>query len=133
MLNGAEEKSPLTRGGIKLACAIIGKINTEAGWTVKSETASNRRLKSAGIDPKTFQVVDERAAGWAWYQLRTTRKYKEAVQRELMNSADNPPDINIPLVFADKKTMDEIKSQNIQTPELKPFTTLDKRLNGIFD
>ena len=134
LMDDCSDKPSISGASLKLVCSLIGREEGDTRWTwTISEARCRRRLKSAGIDPKTFAVIDERAAAFAWYQLRTTRKYKEAVQRQLMNSGENPPDINIPLVFADKKTNDEIKSQNIQTPQLKPFTTLDKRLNGIFD
>jgi hypothetical protein len=56
------------------------------------------RLKKAGIDANLWpwKIADEKSAAWTWFQLRTTKTFRVREQTILLNSAEEPPPINIP-------------------------------------
>ena len=72
----------------------------------------HRRIRSAGIDPETFKVVDPKAASWFWFQVRTHKGhfFSQKEQSRLMTSGENPPDINIPLKFDYRLNAEQVKA-----------------------
>jgi hypothetical protein len=56
-------------------------------------------------------------ASWAWYQLRTSRRYSEDRQIILLESGEEPPDINIPLRFSQKRINKVIAEKVAMRPE----------------
>jgi len=91
------------KGYIGLAHVLIGvqpKLHGKTNKTLWSldQARANLRLRTAGIDPRTWQIIDPKAACWAWHQLRTAKKYSPDRQAILMNSNEPPPDIRLELI-----------------------------------
>jgi hypothetical protein len=126
------DKPCISRGTMTLALALIGRENGKDRntWTLNPKLF-RRRMRAAGFDPATFKVVDERAAGFAWMQLRTTKQFSYKRQIELMASDQEAPGLDIPVIFH-QITKEENKLKDIQRSQPKGFTQ-DKRLNGLFD
>jgi hypothetical protein len=91
------------KGYIGLAHVLIGvqpKLHGKTNKTLWSldQARADLRLRTAGIDPRTWQIIDPKAACWAWHQLRTAKKYSPDRQAILMNSNEPPPDIRLELI-----------------------------------
>ena len=101
--NGAPKPFLSRNGYIELAYALIGvrpKMDDRTGKTLWSidETRADQRLRTAGIDPRTWKIIDPKRAAWAWHQLRTSKRYSPDRQTILMTSTEAPPDINLELI-----------------------------------
>ena len=93
----------LRNGYIELAYPLLGvqpRLDDQTGKTVWSldQSRTLHRLRAAGIDPTTFEIIDPKAACWAWHQLRTSKRYSPDRQTILMTSTEAPPDINLELI-----------------------------------
>jgi hypothetical protein len=84
----------------------------------------HRRIRSAGIDPESFKVVDPKAAAFFWFQIRTHRGhyYSEKEQFRLMASGENPPDLDTALKF-DYRTNEEQSRAWVLSPTQGHFKT----------
>jgi hypothetical protein len=85
--NGAPKPFLSRNGYIELAYPLLGvrpKLDDQTGKTVWSldQPRTDHRLRAAGIDPRTFEIIDPKAACWAWHQLRTSKRYSPDRQSE---------------------------------------------------
>jgi hypothetical protein len=111
-----EPKPTLTKVMMELAIALIRPTYSRGKWHLAEPKKLADRLLSAGIDPISWQIVDNRAAGFAWMQLRTTRVYSMRRQKELIASNNVAPDIDIVLKFATKAEMHKAGINTSFTP-----------------
>ena len=92
----------LTHIRVQMAAKILGisayqdSETQETSWDLSNLEKLRLRLKKAGINAETWQIVDRRAASWAWHQLRSTKKFSERHQAVLVNNGQEPPDIDVP-------------------------------------
>ena len=105
---GLPDRPPLGGMYAQLATSLLGinlRLDSKARpvWRLagKDLPRCQKRLRSAGIDPQKFEVVDKKAASWAWFQLRTHKRhyFSEKEQFRLMASGENPPDLDSALKF----------------------------------
>jgi hypothetical protein len=101
--NGTPKPFLSRNGYIELAYPLLGvrpKLDDKTGKTLWSldQPQTLQRLRTAGIEPRTWKIIDPKAACWAWHQLRTAKKYSPDRQAILMNSNEPPPDIHLELI-----------------------------------
>src|SRR6516162_8499862 len=118
---GLPDRPPLAGAmNIDLAKSLLGvttRLSKKTGKPVmrlagKDIKRCHRRIRSAGIDPESFKVVDPKAAAWFWFQVRTHKGhfYSEKEQFRLMISRENVPDINIALKFDYRLNEEQVKA-----------------------
>ena len=99
-------KDPWSKSYLRFAKRILD-VETDifdGGWYMRASKARvHRRLRSAGIDPETWEIVDEKAAAWAWFQLRTTRRFAEKRQKQLMDSDEPVPPLDFVFKYSTQR------------------------------
>jgi len=103
-------KVPLIKTYIRLAMHLVGTERRQSTggplyrprwYLTKDKRGTDQRLRAAGIDPQTWEIIDERAAAWAWHQLRTTKYFSVKKQVMLMSGVrGDPPPLDEELIFA---------------------------------
>jgi hypothetical protein len=101
--NGTPKPCLSRKGYLQLGHALLGvqpKLDHRSNKTLWSldQARADHRLRTAGIDPGTWQIIDPKAACWAWHQLRTAKQYSPDRQATLMSSNEPPPDIRLELI-----------------------------------
>jgi hypothetical protein len=101
--NGAPKPCLSRKGYVGLAHALIGvqpKLHGQTNKTLWSldQARADLRLRTAGVEPRSFEIIDPKRASWAWHQIRSAKKYSPDRQAILMNSNEPPPDIRLELI-----------------------------------
>src|SRR6516162_1027294 len=100
--NGTPKPCLSRKGYVGLAHALIGvqpKLhgkNNKTLWSL-DQARADHRLRSAGIDPRNFEITEPKRAAWSWHQIRSAKKFSPDRQAILMSSTETPPDIRLEL------------------------------------
>jgi hypothetical protein len=138
---GLPDRPPLAGAmNIDLAKTLIGvatRLSKKTGKPVmrlagKDIKRCHRRIRSAGVDPETFKVVDARAASFFWFQVRSHKGhyYSEKEQFRLMGSRENPPDLHIPLKFDYRPNEEQAKAWQLNPTQERFREHLEDHLDG---
>ena len=124
-------KSYIVYDLIKVAARCLGlRANPKTNcWEFSWQTPV--RLFAMGIDSKTFQIINEKAFRWAWYQFGHYDKWTITRQRELMASGKEPP-LPEPLAFGrPAQTYKEIR-EKIEKKKIPSSHMAEEIINHFF-
>jgi hypothetical protein len=141
---GLPDRPPLAGAmNIDLAKSLLGvttRLSKKTGKPVmrlagKDIQRCHRRIRSAGVDPESFEVVDLAAASWFWHQVCSHKGhyYSEKEQFRLMGSGETPPNINTPLKFNYRTNEEQARTWRLDPTQERFKGTIREHLENHLD